>query len=328
MLGITVLALVCLAGTAAAGAKSKKGAAGEAQKTFEKVVVVSKAGDRPFLGVTMQELDEGLRKGLDVKVRAGVLVAEVVDGSPAQEAGIESGDIIVEFKGRKVESPSGLRGMVEKSEVGDTAKVKVIRDNKARTITVTLGAHSEGDSWSVVAPDRFEWFGGGKGGLADVFGRGRLGVRVTELNDDLGAYFGVKEGEGVLVLEVTEGSVGEKMGIKAGDVIVKVDGEKVGSTADLKEAVGDVELGEAFDVVLVRSKADVTLRGEMDEEAVKAYTKVLPRKFDVRVPKFELRGVPEVEMPEMKSLKKEMENLKKELEGLKQELKKIEKSAG
>ncbi len=320
---VSVFVMACLVGPVTAGSKSKKDTAA-AEKSFERALLISNKSGGPFLGVNMQELDDELRKGLDVKAKNGVLITEVIEGGPAQEAGIEDGDIIVEFNGRNVDSPSELRELVEGVDVGDTVEVKLLRENKTKTIAVTIGEYPDDEeSWSFLTPDHLEWIEDGKHAFIGAFGRGRLGVHVTDLNEDLGPYFGVKEGEGVLVLDVTQGSAGEKMGIKAGDVITEVGGGEVGSTVDLKEAVGEIEEGDEFDVVVVRSKKNITLKGEMGEDLARAYSRSSPRKLEVRIPKFDVQALPR---PEMDELKKEMKDLKKEIEQLKEELEKIKKS--
>jgi S1-C subfamily serine protease len=287
VVGISILALACLVGTASAGTKSKKDAAADAEKSHKKVLVMSDKGERTFLGVTMQGLDDDLRKGLDVTVKQGVLVIDVMEGSPAEEAGIESGDVIVEFKGRKVESPSELRDMV-------------IRDKRTKTFTVTLGSYGDEEEWSFVTPEYLQWFDDGKHAFVGLLGRARLGVSVADVNEGLAPYFGVKQGEGVLVLDVTEGTPGHKMGIKSGDVIVRVNDEKVGSGTELKEAVGRLEEGDEFGVTVVRSKDEITLEGEMDEGPGRFYSKGMPHKFDIRVPEIDVRGVSGPEMEHLK----------------------------
>jgi C-terminal processing protease CtpA/Prc len=313
--------LLCAVGPAAAGSKSKKDASAEAEKTYEKALVISKKSDKPFLGVNMQELDDQLRKGLDLKTQGGVLVTDVIESSPAEEAGIEDGDIIVEFNGHKVDSPSKLQELVEEVKVGDTVKVKVVRENTPKTITVTMGEYPDDERWSLSGEEPFMWLGQGRDALVRAFGRGRLGVEATDINEDLGPYFGVKEGEGVLVLGVTKGSPGEEMGIKAGDVITKVNGEKVGSVSDLREAVRKIDGGDSFDVVLVRTKKDITLQGKMDEDLATQYYRMAPRKFDI--PKTDVRVMTDREIDK---LKKEMKDLKKEIQNLKEELEKVRKS--
>jgi len=323
MAALTILAVFSLVSSALAVPGTEGGDTG---KTRKKVRVVS-VTDMPFLGVNMQELDAEILKGLDASVKQGVLVTEVVDGSPAEEAGIEDGDIIVAFDRNDVESPSGLKKLVEESRVGDTVRVKVIRNGEPQVMKVTVGQRPEDETWDLAAPEAFHWIGDGENFLKMNLGRGRLGVKITDLNQGLAPYFGVEEGEGVLVLDVVEGSAAEKMGIEAGDVIVKVQDEKIGSTDELTEAVAELETGEKVDVSVVRSKKDLTLHGEAGENLAEHYMKVLrmePDKHMNKIEKFDMRGVPDVEM---KKMRKEMDQMKKELEKVREELEKV-KEAG
>jgi len=148
-------------------------------------------------------------------------------------------------------------------------------------------------------------------------------VQVTDVNEDLGPYFGVSPGEGVLVTDVSEGSLGEKLGIKAGDVITDVDGKKTGSADDLREAVSDLDKGDEFTLGVIRSKKNLKLSGEMEEESFRM-PGVEPHRFDVRVPKMDVRRFTDTEMQE---LRKEMKNLRKELDHLRQELDRMRESS-
>lgn len=322
----SVLLLVWLAGAAAAVP-----AAGETQKKEVRIVTESRNEDRsdtPYLGVTMQELDEQLRKGLDVKVKTGVLVSQVMEGSPAEEGGIQDGDVIVEFNGKRVDSPAGLKELVGNTQAGETVKVKVVRDREPKTLTVTIGEWPEDESLSFVAPENFMWLDQGKNWLKGAFGQGRLGVQATDLNGDLAPYFGVKEGGGALVLGVVEGSIAENMGVKSGDVIVKVKDEDIGSVKDLVGAVGELEGGEKFDLTLVRSKKTMTLKGEAGEigQAERACRETLRGRYDVRVPKMKIEKLHRMSDAEIDKLRGEMNELKKEMENLKEELEKIKES--
>ena len=204
---VTILAVLSLASVALAGPGTEGGDSGKARK---KVLVVSTT-DKPFLGINMQELDAEILKGLDASVKKGVLVTEVIEGSPAEEAGIEDGDIIVAFDRNDVESPSGLKKLVEESHVGDTVRVKIIRDGEPQVMKVTVGQRPEEDTWAE-APEAFHWIGDGKNFLEMNLGHGRLGVKLADLNEGLAPYFGVNKGEGVLVLEVVEGSAAKRWG--------------------------------------------------------------------------------------------------------------------
>jgi serine protease Do len=320
-----VLLLVWLAGAAVAVPAAEK-----TQKKEYRVVTESRnedPGDMPYLGVTMQELDEHLRKGLDVKVKTGVLVSQVMEGSPAEKGGIEDGDIIVEFNGKRVDSPEGLKELVGGTPTGETVKVKVVRDREPRTLTVTIGERPEDESLSFRAPENFIWLDQGKNWFKGAFGQGRLGVQATDLNGDLAPYFGVKEGGGALVLEVVEGSVAENMGVKSGDVIVKVKDEDIGSVKDLVGAVGKLEGGEKFDVTLLRSKKSMTLQGEAGEGLETSYRKALRAVPEVRVPKMKIEKLHGMSDAEMDKLRGEMNELKKEMEQLKEELENIKESS-
>jgi S1-C subfamily serine protease len=283
--------------------------------------------DKGYLGVKMQELDDDLREGLDLNVKSGVLINEVIEGSPAAEAGIEDGDVIIEFNGEKVDSPETLKELVADIESGETVKVKVFRDNRVKSYDVTIGDWPEDQTWSVLAPEHMRWFDKGKDMVFTSFGRGRLGVHVSELNEDLAPYFDAEEGEGVLVTRVVDESTAEEMGIKAGDVITSVGEDEVGSKDELIDAVQDIEPGESFEVTVIRQKKTMKLDGEMQENAATAYVRALkayPR--TIKMPHFEKHHF-EFSDDEMEALKKELEELREELEEMKKELKRVERKA-
>ncbi len=318
------LIVVWLAGAAAAAPAPEK-----AQSTEHRVIVKTvgeSENEGPYLGVTMQELDDHLRKGLDVKVKTGVLVSQVLEGSPAEAGGIEDGDIIVEFDGKRVDSPAGLKSLVGDTKSGEAVKVKVIRDGDSKTLTVTIGEWPEEESFSFGGPEDFIWLEKGKNAFMGAFGQGRLGVQATDLNGDLAPYFGVKEGEGALVLDVIEGSAADEMGIKSGDVITKVKDKGVGSAKDLVGAVGDLEGGEKFDVTLVRSNKTVTLEGEVGEGLAKTYCKVMREGPEKHAAKMRIEKLPGLSDAEVDKLKAEMKELKEELKNLKRELEKVKES--
>jgi serine protease Do len=237
-------------------------------------------------------------------------VTEVIDDSPAEKAGIEDGDIIVEFEGKKVESADELRKLISEESVGDKVSVKLVRDNESKAFDVTLGDWADqptmvwyggpGDDFAAPYRHHLEGFA-----HAMVWPH-RLGVRVSELNEDLGSYFGVKGGEGVLVLDIEENSTGEAVGIKGGDVIVKVEGEAVKSTEQLRDALSDVEPGDDVTVTVVRNKKTIDLKGEMKEAEGAAFGAPAMRMFHRGAPNDDLRR-------ELDQLRKEIDELKKEL---------------
>lgn len=282
----------------------------------EKRVVVEKApGQGAFLGIMMQELDEGVREGLDTTAKRGVIVTEVIDESPAAQAGIQDGDVIVEFEGKKVDSPEELRKLIADQGVGEKVSVKLVRGKESKTVELTLGdwADQPAMAWmqdnddDAMAP----WHALRHYATAMVW-PGRLGVRISELNEDLGSYFGVKAGEGVLVLDIEEKSTAEAVGLKAGDVIVKVKGTEVKSARDIREGLEDADPGDEIAVTVVRNKKTVELKGEMKEGEGVMWRGDAPGMRSLFIP-----GDSDND-----DLRRELDELRKEIDELKKELKK------
>lgn len=286
-----------------------------------------------FIGVVMQALDKDIIKGLDLNTKYGVLITEVVDDSPAEEAGIEDGDVIIEFNGMKVKNPDALRKMVLKSRVGEKVKVKLIRDDDTKVIAVVVGERPEETAYAFEVPEQGkykEYVLKMPGDLKDIqkkvmyhFDPSRkLGVRVHDLSGDLGSYFDAEEGEGVLVLGIEDGSVAEEAGIKAGDVILSIAGDKIDSIDELKSEVKEIDADEDFDIVVLRHGKKVTLTAAFDEDAevhsfrwnAKEMSGELPKKYDIQSFKLD-KG-------EMEQLRQEMKQLQIELQKMKKQLKK------
>ncbi len=237
------------------------------------------------LGVVVSDVDA--RQG------AGVNVDEVTEDSAAEKAGLKAGDVVVEFDGERVRSARQFTRLVQETPEGRTVKLAVLRDGNKQTLEATPEARSF--SWDINIdgdrirreverglqglrefrveppmdfrsdrgdrePRRFE-FRTPDGGRADVFSmrssRGRLGVTVQELSPDLADYFGAKNG-GALVSSVTKGSAAEKAGLKAGDVITTVNGDRVNDADDvireLAGVTGEVTLG------VIRDKKEMTVK--------------------------------------------------------------------
>jgi predicted metalloprotease with PDZ domain len=224
-----------------------------------------------WLGVYSQTLTPELREGLGYN-GDGAIVTSVVPDSPADRAGLKQGDVIVGFNSTTIASSSGLARAVSAEAAGKSVSLRIVRDKTRRTLTATLAARPEDDEtpeWNEAPetpepPDApaapaapraprireftfkngdgnfsFEGLGRGLGMLG--MGRGRLGVRVESLNPDLGGYFGVKDGKGVLVIEVLKDTPAERAGLKSGDVITRVGDKAVYDADDLVSALRDAD---------------------------------------------------------------------------------------
>jgi serine protease Do len=145
-----------------------------------------------------------------------------------------------------------------------------------------------------------------------AFAPARLGVRVSDIDNDLGSYFGVKEGEGVLVLDVDDASTAEAIGVKSGDVITGVQGKSVESAEDIRASLSDTNPGDEVYVTVVRNEKKVELKGEMQEGDYRAWQHVWERRGPTP---------PAVAPGYDQELRKEIDELRKEIQQLKEELK-------
>lgn len=202
---------------------------------------------KSWLGVSVQELTPSLRDAMKVGNRAGLLITNVVRNSPADDADLRDEDVLLSFDGKTVEKADDFVRLVRNTPPDKKVKVKILRDGEEREIEVTLEARR-----TAASPRAFSYSWSDDGRNITAFGRPRLGVQVQELNKDLAPYFKVEEKGGVLVLDVTKDSPAEKAGLRAGDVITRVDGEKITDADDLISALRDYEEGDEATVEYVR----------------------------------------------------------------------------
>ncbi len=229
-----------------------------------------------YLGVYMDELTGKWIKKLDYPRKEGVLVLEVIEDSPAAKAGLEKHDVIYMFDGQVVEDSDQLRKLVREKEPGDEVTLVIYRDGKKMKVGVELDQHSKkfitikglGDDFQIKDIGRLPHLWGTN---ADIFmnrvgaGGMMLGVKILDMDEDLAGYFGVKKGEGVLVIGVTEDMPAAKAGMKSGDVIVKIDDEEISSAPDVREAMSALEEEEVAEVTVIRKGKEVTFKVEVEK---------------------------------------------------------------
>jgi serine protease Do len=231
------------------------------------------------LGVGIADVDAAKVQELKLPGESGALVQRVEEDSPAAKAGIETNDVILEFAGEKVRSAAQLQRLVRETPPGRNVTLVVSRAGQTRTVSLKLEESEHGFAFTgpmsgvstmpampampvmpvmpeIRIPDHdFIWFQGGA----------RLGISGDELTSQLAEYFGVKQGKGVLVREVVVGSAADKAGLKAGDVIVRVDDEEVGSVSNLRRALGqDRDEKRTVKLTIVRERKEMTLTAELE----------------------------------------------------------------
>lgn len=214
---------------------------------------VSKKG---YLGVSIEPLSRHLKKELNAEW--GVLITRIEEDSPADNDGLMEDDVIQQVNDVKIRRASTLTRIIRKIKPGDKASIIVIRDGKEKTIKVTIGKCKESSSYSInlgKGSNIFSYFGG----------KTYLGVQLHELNADLADYFAVKPDAGVLVLEVEDDSPAEKAGVKAGDIITKVDDETVADPADIQEIISELEEDDEIAIELIQKGKRKTIKVTLEE---------------------------------------------------------------
>jgi serine protease Do len=175
---------------------------------------------RGWLGVSIQEVTPELAKSFGLKEKKGALVAQVVSGSPAEKAGIEQGDVIMEFDGKEVANSKDLPRIVASSPVGKAVTVKLLRNGKVLDRQLKVGEMEE------------------KAEVARASSSKRsLGITVQNLSPELAKELGVKKEMGVVVTRVEPGSPASDAGIQTGDVIQEVNRKPVKNVEDFVEKV-------------------------------------------------------------------------------------------
>lgn len=246
-------------------------------------------GEGSYLGVFLEEVTADRVKELGLSEERGAIVMKVVEGGPAEKAGLKENDVVVSFNGRRVDSVRELQRLLSETPAERAISIEVVRGGSHQTLNATLSKHSQefqlfrpelADKEAMrraeadlkrsmetlkgeqekfrLAPRDFGNFNFVGPGQYSFFSGSRLGVGVESLTDQLAEYFGVKEGHGVLVAQVDENSAAAKAGLKAGDVIIAIDNEKVDNVNALVKAVSKKESGSVA-VKILRNRSEQTI---------------------------------------------------------------------
>jgi len=200
---------------------------------------------RAYLGVMIQPLTQQLADQFGVKVRQGILVGDVQPKSPAAEAGIKAGDLILKLDGKPVGDVQQLVGMVDRSPVNGKVSVEILRDGKRMQIPVTL--HEQPADYGLASRGF-----GGRGGKSEPAKVDKLGIQVDTLTKDVAEQLGLKAGEGVVITEVAPGSLAERSGLTTGMVVTQVNRKPVKSAEEFQKALDAQPLSKGV-LLLVRT---------------------------------------------------------------------------
>ena len=201
---------------------------------------------RGWLGVLIQEVTRELAESFGMENPHGALVAKVLDDSPAAAAGLQVGDVIVEFNGKKVMRSSGLPPLVGRAKVGKQAEVTVIRDKKRQKLGVLIAELPTSITQAAYTPEEDE-----------PSENTALGMKVEALSGD--ARKRLKIESGVQVVEVDEAGPASDAGIIKGDVITMIDNREIESLDDFEQVTEELKGGKSVALLVQRRAGPVFL---------------------------------------------------------------------
>jgi serine protease Do len=208
----------------------------EVANTITKQLIAGGKVTRGYLGATIQNVTPEIAESMGMKGRTGALVAETTPGGPAQKAGLQSGDVVVELNGHSVASSIELTRLVAMSHTGDTLHVSILRDGKPRTIDVRSGTRPSEDQ--LAANNNDDQGGGGQPDTTEATHPSALGMSLGTLDEPTRRHLGLPaDVHGAVVLGVKATSDAGEKGLHAGDVLVRVGDSAISGPADVQAAV-------------------------------------------------------------------------------------------
>lgn len=220
--------------------------------------------NRSYLGIGGHDLTPERANALKVKEPRGVEVIAVDQDSPAGKAGIKEHDVIISFDGKPLNDYEALRQLMHETTPGKVVKLGIVRNGSPMTVSVTVARRQS---------NTFAWAGPGGSmppmppmppmnldipSFTVLQFSSRNGVVVEDITPQLGEFFGVKDGEGVLVRSVDRGSAAESSGLKAGDVIIRAGTDRISCSSDWRRALREHKSGNLA-VGIVRDKREQNL---------------------------------------------------------------------
>ena len=206
---------------------------------------------RGWLGVQIQDVDEGMAKALRLKERNGAIISQVIKNSPAEDAGVEEQDVIIAVDGVKVADSSNLKNLISSGRPDDKTKLTVIRDGHERNLIVTLGTRP------------------GEKELAETFRYGEklfdvLGLRVETLKNVDGKELRADSPNGVKVVDIKKGSPAYDNNIKRGDIIAEVSKSIIKNENDYESELDVFSEGDTIMLRIIRNGSPLYVAFEIE----------------------------------------------------------------
>lgn len=246
-------------------AAKARSSAQQAQQLFAQTPgLLQGDADTGWLGVEMTEVTAEKAKGLNLKSDHGVLVTEVLPDGPAAKAGLQTNDVVLEYDGHEVEGTVQFRRLVRETPPGRSVGLTVLRAGHEEKLTIQVGnrARNVESEWREetplsLPPQAFNF----KMEMPELFMgmTPTLGIEAEDVTGQLGAYFHVPGDDGVLIRSVSAGTPAAKAGLKAGDVITRVDGITVTTLAELRSQLRQKREEKTVKLMVMRQGSPVSV---------------------------------------------------------------------
>jgi serine protease Do len=238
-------------------------------------VFVSSDEGSGWLGVEIDEVTPERAKDMKLPATRGVIVSDVEPDSPAAKSGLKERDVILQYDGQMVEGTVQFRRLVRETPPGRMVDLVISRDGRTQNLSVELADRNAfyekqmqgrmrdfGKPFALATPNlNFN--------MPDMFFMDSrtplLGINAEDLTGQLGGYFGAPDNSGVLVREVRSGTPADKAGLKAGDVIIKVDGKAVKSLSELREQLRDKSDQKTVNLGVLRKGSELNVPVEIEK---------------------------------------------------------------
>lgn len=204
---------------------------------------------RGWLGVLIQPVSQDMADALKLKEAHGALVADVMEKSPAAEAGIKRGDVIIRFDGKEVQENDQLPLMVADTVIGKAVKLTLIRGGDEKTVSVTIQKLDDKEEVSTVTDED----------------ENQIGLTVQDLTPDIANSIGLEDTKGVVVSNVNRDSAAEEAGLLRGDVLLEIGGAQIESVQDFKKAVKGLKKNKPVLLLIKRKENTIFLTLKLSE---------------------------------------------------------------
>ncbi|MGK2943301.1 MAG: DegQ family serine endoprotease [Desulfuromonadales bacterium] len=192
---------------------------------------------RGWLGVTVQALNKELAESFGLETPQGALVNEVIKGSPADKAGLQRGDILLNYDGQKIMELNDLPRLVAATPVDKAVELRIFRDGRERVVKVAIGKMATGEQ---------------EFAMGDKESGGALGLTAANVTPELAERFALGGTEGILITRVAPEGPADEANLRVGDLILEADGKEIKSVKEFEEIVGKMSAGKVLRLLIQR----------------------------------------------------------------------------